>query len=81
MKLEIVSPEKHYFSGEVTLVTLPGKSGMFTILENHAPIIAALDKGKLVYKPQSLPEGTLTISGGFVEVSNNRITVCIEKAE
>ncbi len=80
MKLEIVSPEKIYFSGDVTLVTLPGKSGMFTILENHAPILAALDKGIVVYKIATV-EHSLNITGGFAEVNNNVVTVCIEKTE
>ena len=80
MKLEIVSPEKVYFSGDVTLVTLPGKSGMFTILENHAPIIAALDKGTVVYKIAAV-EHSLNVTGGFAEVNNNVVTVCIEKTE
>lgn len=80
MKLEIVSPEKVFFSGDVTLVTLPGKQGMFTVLDHHAPIISVLDKGTLLYKVQS-DEITLNISGGFAEVNNNVITVCVENAE
>lgn len=80
MKLEIVSPEKVYFSGEVLLVTLPGETGLFTVLENHAPIISALTKGIVSYKTMS-DEKSLHINGGFAEVNNNKIIVCIEKVD
>ncbi|MFZ4581490.1 MAG: ATP synthase F1 subunit epsilon [Paludibacter sp.] len=80
MKLEIVSPEKVYFSGDVALVTLPGKSGQFTILENHAPIISLLSKGSVIYKKDAV-EQTLEIESGFAEVNNNSIVVCIEYAK
>jgi F-type H+-transporting ATPase subunit epsilon len=77
MKLEIITPEQTYFSGEVTSVTLPGKTGFFTVWENHAPIISTLGKGKLSYTSQK-QENELSIEGGFVEVSNNTVTVCLE---
>lgn len=80
MKLEIVSPEKVYFTGEVSLVTLPGESGIFTILENHSPIISSLNKGILSYKTMSA-NNSLHINGGFAEVNNNKVIVCIEKAD
>jgi F-type H+-transporting ATPase subunit epsilon len=81
MKLDIVSPEKVYYSGDVALVTLPGILGAFTILENHAPIISALQKGNIVYKLTNSAENTLHIEGGFAEINNNTITVCIENAQ
>ncbi len=80
MKLDIVSPEKVYYSGEVLLVTLPGESGIFTILENHAPIISALNKGIVSYKTMTA-DNSLHINGGFAEVNNNKVIVCIEKAD
>jgi len=79
MQLEIISPEKTYFSGEVLLVTLPGVSGKFTVLDNHAPIISALSKGIVAFKTMSV-ENSLQIDGGFAEVNNNKVLVCIEKA-
>ncbi len=80
MNLQIVSPEKVFYSGDVNLVTLPGMLGAFTILENHAPIISALNKGVIIYKQGSV-EHTLQIESGFVEISNNTITVCVENAK
>lgn len=77
MKLEIITPEQIFFSGEVSSVTLPGKNGIFTIWENHAPIISALKKGKIVYIFEK-QELQLEIEGGFAEVNNNTLTVCLE---
>jgi F-type H+-transporting ATPase subunit epsilon len=77
MKLEIVSPEKIIYTGSAELVTLPGLSGLFTILDRHAPIISALDKGKLTYSIEG-KETELTINGGFVEAKKNIVSVCVE---
>jgi len=77
MKLEIITPEQIYFSGEVTSVTLPGTSGLFTVWENHAPFISSLKKGKLIYIADK-NETELNVDGGFAEISKNTVTVCIE---
>jgi len=77
MKLEIITPEQIYFSGDVTSVTLPGTSGLFTVWENHAPLISSLTKGKVNYTADKI-ETELIVEGGFAEVSNNTVTVCIE---
>ncbi len=77
MKLEIITPEQIYFSGEVTSVTLPGTSGLFTVWENHAPLISSLKPGKISYKADK-DETELNVDGGFAEISNNVVTVCLE---
>jgi F-type H+-transporting ATPase subunit epsilon len=77
MKLDIITPEQIYFSGDVTSVTLPGKNGLFTLWENHAPIISSLKGGKLTYTSNN-QESELNIDGGFVEVNNNCVTICLE---
>lgn len=77
MKLEIITPDKIYFSGEVTSVTFPGSNGLFTIKENHAPIISLLSTGKIIYKLDEKAE-EIEIESGFVEVVNNLVTVCTE---
>lgn len=51
MTLEILSPEKTLFSGEVQRVTLPGAAGEFTVLPHHAPIISSLTAGRVRYLP------------------------------
>ena len=77
MKLEIITPEQTYFSGEVSSVTLPGTSGLFTVWENHAPFISSLAKGKVSYVADK-KQVELSVEGGFAEISKNTVTVCIE---
>ncbi len=77
MFLEIITPDRHVFDGEVTSATFPGSSGSFQVLRNHAPIISALDQGDVSYRTDN-DEHTITIAGGVVEVLNNKITVLAE---
>lgn len=78
MQLDIVSPEKNIYSGEVALVQLPGEMGSFEILFNHAPLIALLNKGRVKIIDQARNKFYLEISGGVVEVVDNKITVLTE---
>lgn len=77
LHLVIVSPERMVFDGKVTAVTLPGELGEFQILVNHAPIISSLVAGKVKYK-EGKDESVLEIKGGFADVNNNQISVCVE---
>lgn len=77
MKLEIITPEQIYFTGEVTTVTLPGTNGLFTVWENHAPFISSLMKGKISYTANNKTT-ELIVDGGFAEVNSNTVTVCVE---
>lgn len=82
MTLEILTPEKKIFSEEVYGVQLPGISGLFEVLDKHAPLVSALKAGKLkVLKDKSGQNVNFTIQGGFVEVVNNKATVLVEGAE
>ena len=65
--LNIVSPEKELYNGEVESVTLPVSIGTFTILPQHAPIVSSLREGKVMYVPIEGEEQTLDIEGGFIE--------------
>ena len=76
MKLQIISTDGIMFSGEATKVTLPGTLGMFTILENHASLLSTLTKGDMEYESAG-KLSTIKISGGFVDVNNNTVSVCI----
>jgi len=81
MQLDILTPERKIYSGNVYGVQLPGTEGSFEILDKHAPIIAALGKGKMkILKDKSTNE-LYDITGGFVEVINNKATVLIEGAQ
>ncbi|MBE6299031.1 MAG: ATP synthase F1 subunit epsilon [Bacteroidales bacterium] len=76
MKLQIISTDGIIFSGEVTKVTLPGTLGSFTILENHASLLSTLTQGELEYESDG-KLSTVKINGGFIDVNNNNVSVCI----
>ena len=78
MLLEILSPEKKLFSGEVQGVQLPGIDGLFEVLDKHAPLVSALGVGQVKVLHKASPSETYSIKGGFVEVLNNKTTVLVE---
>ena len=78
MKLEILSPERTLYKGDVDVVNLPGTLGRFTILQDHAPMISSLKEGIIRIKPYEGEEVELSIKGGFVEVKRNEVSVCVE---
>lgn len=74
MHLDIITPDKVLYSGEVSAVQLPGAQGSFEILNNHAALISSLEAGKIRVKDS---EGTqfIEVTGGIVEVQKNTIIV------
>jgi F-type H+-transporting ATPase subunit epsilon len=78
MYLEIITPQQIHFSGEVNSVTLSGESGLFTVWENHAPLISSLVQGKIKYVDTKNEENEFEIESGFAEVKKNRVVVCVE---
>jgi len=80
MYLEIITPDKKVFEGEVTLIQLPGSKGSFTILNNHAPIISTLDAGTVKVQDTSGKEQFFKINGGVVEQLSNKLVVLVESA-
>lgn len=78
LNLVIVSPEKTLFKGTVTDVTFPGTQGVFMVLPLHAPLISSLEKGVIKYTT-SQGEQSLEITGGFVEIKKNQVSVCVEQ--
>ena len=80
IKLEVVTPKGAIISSDVDIVTAPGYAGEFGVLANHAPFLSTIKVGTLHYKKDG-NEMELMISGGFCEVSNNKITFLVESAE
>ena len=78
MQLEIITPDKKVYSGEVDSVKLPGADGSFGILNNHAPIIASLKKGTIRVTDAKKHVENFEINGGVVEVQNNKVIVLAE---
>ena len=77
LNLRIVSPEKVEFEGQVERLVVPGTSGEFEILTDHAPIISTLESGRIVFF-DSEGEHEVSTTGGFVEVQKNNVNVCVE---
>ena len=75
--LEILSPEKTLFKGEVTAVRLPGGKDPFVVLNNHAPIITTLVAGAIVWESEA-GDGSVAVAGGFAEVKENHVIACVE---
>ncbi len=80
MTLEILTPEKKIYSGEVYGVILPGISGSFEILDKHAPMVSALKNGSLKILTDKSNSSSYTVQAGFVEVLGNKTTVLVEGA-
>lgn len=80
LRLEIVTPEKKVFDETVDTVTVPTATGEVGILPNHAPLISALKPGILSYANRGASE-RLVISGGFVEVNSNKVSILADVAE
>ncbi|MGB1019098.1 MAG: F0F1 ATP synthase subunit epsilon, partial [Chitinophagales bacterium] len=76
MQLDILTPEKKLYSGDATSIKLPGISGNFELLDNHAPIISALAEGEIKYST-SEGETKIVIKDGFVECLQNKVVVLI----
>jgi F-type H+-transporting ATPase subunit epsilon len=72
MHLEILTPEKKVFEGDVTSATFPGADGSFQVLDHHAPLISLLKEGVVEYKGREGAKN-VTITGGVVEVLKNKV--------
>jgi F-type H+-transporting ATPase subunit epsilon len=77
MNLTILSPEQEIFSGPVKSVQVPGALGRFQMLENHAPIVSALVPGDVRIVTPNGESQTFAISGGFVEMLNNEVSLLV----
>ncbi len=80
MTLEILTPEKKLYSGDVYGVQLPGIDGLFEVLDRHAPLVSALGKGTIKVLQDKSHFERFSIEGGFVEVLDNKATVLVEGA-
>lgn len=81
MQLEILTPERKVFNGDVYGVQLPGIDGLFEVLDKHAPLVSALKSGKMKILKDKNTGQKYQIQSGFVEVLANKTTVLVEGAE
>jgi len=80
IKFEVVTPEKVVFSADIDYVVVPAALGYLGVLPNHAPLVTALDIGVIKFKQEGKTK-KMAISGGFMEVINNKAVVLADTAE
>ena len=78
MDLTVLTPDKEVFLGPIKSVKVPGSNGQFQILNNHAPIVSALGTGKMTVIDADSQTQEYTISGGVVEMNDNKVIVLAE---
>ena len=81
MTLEILTPERKIFSGDVYGVQLPGISGLFEVLDKHAPMVSALKAGKLKILTDKTSTILYNIQSGFAEILSNKAVILVEGAQ
>jgi len=81
LNLEIVTPSKTAFSGEIKSITVPGTKGRFQVLKNHAPIISTLDIGMIKVDLPDGKENYYSTGGGTIEVLDNKVIVIADSIE
>jgi F-type H+-transporting ATPase subunit epsilon len=78
---QLLTPEGALFEGDVIGVNVPGTSGSFEMLHNHAPLVSSLGIGKIEIEQENSSPLVYAVSGGFVEINDNHCTILAEKAE
>ena len=73
MKIEIITPDKKVYDGEIKSVRVPGKKGSFQVLKDHAPIVSTLEKGIVLMVDMDDNQKEFEINGGVIEVKANKI--------
>jgi F-type H+-transporting ATPase subunit epsilon len=73
MRIEIVTPDKKIFEGDIKSVRVPGRKGSFQVLKDHAPIVSTLESGPVIMVDPEGNETIYEIDGGVIEVKSNKI--------
>lgn len=81
MRIEIITPEKKVYEGEIKSVRVPGKKGSFQVLKDHAPIISTLENGMVFIVDQDGNQKTFEVTGGLIEVKANRIILLADSVK
>ena len=81
MNISVLAPERAIFTGEIRAVKVPGVSGEFQVLNNHAPLVSALAAGQVTIKLANNEERSFGIERGFIEVLNNEVSLLVQGVE
>jgi F-type H+-transporting ATPase subunit epsilon len=80
MKIEIITPDRKIFEGDIKSIRVPGKKGSFQVLKDHAPIVSTLENGTVIMVDLTGNETRYEINGGVIEVKMNKIILLVESA-
>lgn len=80
-KLQVVTPEREVFNGDVESITLPGLESRFGVLRSHAPLIAALTSGYVEIEDANAQQIRMAVGGGFFQVADNVAMILADSAE
>lgn len=78
MNLIVLSPDKEIYSGAALSVKVPGTTGQFEVLENHAPIVAALGAGSVTIRQEKGEVMSFSIEKGFIDVLYNEVSLLVQ---
>jgi len=81
MKIEIITPDKKIFEGDIKSVRVPGKKGSFQVLKDHAPIISTLESGFVIIVDTDGKEIRYEIDSGVIEVKANKIILLADSVK
>jgi F-type H+-transporting ATPase subunit epsilon len=81
VKIEIITPEKTVYEGDIRSLKVPGKKGAFQVLKDHAAIVSTLIEGKVTVTDMNNRDSEFEIKGGVVEVRHNTIILLAESAD
>ena len=81
MRLEIITAERVVYSDDVDLLVAPGQEGELGILPHHAPLMTVLTPGEITVRKEGEEDSYLAVSGGFLEVMSNHVTILADAAE
>lgn len=78
MNISVLTADRSIYEGAITSVKVPGVSGEFQVLQNHAPIVAALQDGKVTIQKADGDQMQFLITQGFIEVLNNEVSLLVQ---
>jgi F-type H+-transporting ATPase subunit epsilon len=81
MRIEIITPDKKIYEGEIKSVRVPGKKGSFQVLKDHAQIISTLENGPVIIVDQDDNQQIFEVTGGLIEVKANRIILLADSVK
>jgi F-type H+-transporting ATPase subunit epsilon len=81
MRIDIITPDKKIYEGDIKSVRVPGKKGSFQVLKDHAPIISTLEAGQVIMADMDGNEKIFDITGGVIEVKANKIILLADSAK